>query len=459
MSATKHFPSSWPIRPLAHPLVATVRPPGSKSITNRALVLSALASHVQPVVLEGALFSEDTEVMMSALKQLGFQVYADSQTQRIELRMIPSAPLIPVSQAELMCGNSGTTMRFLTALVSLGHGKYRLDGVSRMRESPIEDLLEALRQLGVEAYSEAGNGCPPVWVIAQGWEPAHKVTVRGELSSQFISGLLLAAPWSGVTVTFRVVGQMVSEPYVDMTLRMLETFGARVQCHSMTGSEALVAVAREFHVPAQQPCGTRCYTIEPDATAATYWWAAAAITGGAVTVIGLNRDSLQGDVRFVELLERMGCQVDWRADRITVQGGQLRGIEVDMNAISDTVMTLAAVACFAEGPTRIYHVAHIRHKETDRLAALTRELRRLGAEVQEHGDGLTIFPRPMQGTLVYTYNDHRMAMSLALVGLRVPGVVIDQPACVAKTYPDFFADLERLCFSNGGRNSEGRTVE
>ncbi|MCS7166625.1 MAG: 3-phosphoshikimate 1-carboxyvinyltransferase [Gemmatales bacterium] len=444
----KPFPSSWPIRPVSHPVHATVQPPGSKSITNRALVLAALSSHVQPVVLEGALLCEDTELMMSALRNLGFEVR--QQGTKVEVTVGPRAPIIPTAQAELFCGNSGTTMRFLTAMVSLGQGEYRLDGVERMRQRPIQDLLSALKQLGVDAVSEAGTGCPPVRIRTQGWRPAEAVAVGGEMSSQFLSGLLLAAPWSGVAVRFYVQGRLVSEPYVVMTLRILEAFGARVEaCGPWGDAPAVSSKLGQFSVPVQQPCGAKRYVIEPDATAATYWWALAAITRGCITVCGLNRNSLQGDIRFVEVLERMGCRVDWRSDGITVQGGPLQGVEADMNAISDTVMTLAAVACFAEGPTHIYNVAHIRYKETDRLAALARELTRLGVEVQEEPDGLIIYPRPMQGAVLETYNDHRLAMSLALIGLRVPGVVIHNPACVAKTYPDFFIELERLCNRGG----------
>ncbi|GBD35007.1 3-phosphoshikimate 1-carboxyvinyltransferase [bacterium HR36] len=429
---------------MKRPVIGTIRPPGSKSITNRALVLGALASHTRPVDLAGVLFSEDTELMIEALRQLGFEVQAEPSTGRVYLQRTPGTRLIPASRAELFCGNSGTTLRFLTALVSLGQGSYRLDGVPRMRERPIEDLLAALRQLGVEAVSETGTGCPPVRITTSGWPRKAQALIRGEVSSQFLSALLLAAPWSGSEVTLQLPGALVSQPYVDMTLAMLERFGARVVVREDSGA---FAGSRTFWIPAQQPCGCKQYVIEPDATAATYWWAVAAITGGSVSVSGLGQESLQGDVRFVEVLQRMGCRVDWTAQGITVSGGPVRGVDVDMNAISDTVMTLAAVACFAEGPTRIFNVAHIRHKETDRLAALACELRRLGITVRESPDGLEIHPGPMHGALVETYNDHRLAMSLALIGLRVPNVIIQNPACVAKTYPEFFADLERLCVS------------
>ncbi len=445
MPGIPNFPSHLQIEPIRRPLVGTIRPPGSKSITNRALVLGALSSHSRPVKFSGVLFSEDTDLMIKALQELGFQVEVRPDYEEVEIRAPSSLPLIPVSQADLFCGNSGTTMRFLTAAVSIGCGVYRLDGVARMRERPIEDLLSALRQLGVEAVSELGTGCPPVRIKTQGWRRSASVCIRGEVSSQFISALLLAAPWSRAHVSLHIVGQPVSKPYIHMTLRMLEQFGAHVAFEEIDSLSSHLGHSQAMIVPEQNPGGIPTYTIEPDATAATYWWAAAAITGGTVTVTGIGTDSLQGDVAFVNVLEEMGCRVERGSHQITVHGGELHGVEVDMNAISDTVMTLAAIACFADSPTRIRNVAHIRYKETDRISALACELRRLGVEVREFEDGLEIRPRPMQGAVLETYDDHRMAMSLALIGLRISGVVIREPACVAKTYPHFFQDLERLC--------------
>lgn len=420
------------IEPLAAPPRGVARVPGSKSITNRALVLAALAEPGPGTELTGALRSEDTEVMVEALRALGFRVQADWPRATVRVQR-DCDRLVPAAAAELYTANSGTTMRFLTALVSVGTGRYRLDGVARMRERPIEDLLAALRQLGVQAASERQNGCPPVVIEADGL-PGGRVRIRGDVSSQFLSGLLMAAPRARADVALDVEGPLVSEPYVAMTVAMMAAFGARV------GTPA----PGRYLIPAPQVYRRPVYAIEPDASAASYFLAAAALTGGEVTVPGLGEGSLQGDVRFLDVLQRMGCGVRWSHDSVTAVGGPLHGIDVDMNAISDTVMTLAAVACFAAGPTTIRNVAHIRHKETDRLAALATELRRLGAGVEEFADGLRITPAPLRGALVETYNDHRMAMSLALVGLRVPGVVIRNPGCVAKTYPHFFDDLERL---------------
>ncbi|MFO0927662.1 MAG: 3-phosphoshikimate 1-carboxyvinyltransferase [Gemmataceae bacterium] len=343
---------------------------------------------------------------------------------------------MPATSADLFVANSGTTMRFLTALVALGRGSYRLDGIARMRERPIGDLLSALDQLGVRVRSEANNDCPPVIVDGGTWR-GGRVRVKSDVSSQFLSGLLLAAPFAPSTTTFEIAGPLVSRPYIDMTVRMLHQWHLRVQSPTPDA----------YLIPGDQPADglpNGEYQIEPDASAASYFFAAAAITGGTITVPGLAMHSLQGDVCFVDVLERMGCRVERTPTAITVHGGPLTGTDVGMNDISDTVMTLGAVALFADGPTTIRNVAHIRHKETDRLTALATELRRLGAGVEEFADGLTIFPRPLHGATVATYNDHRMAMSLALVGLRVPDVVIDHPACVAKTYPDYFSDLNTL---------------
>lgn len=424
------YPESLEIVPLQEPPQGVVRVPGSKSITNRALVLAALSEPGKGSELQGILRSEDTELMIDCLRQLGFKVEVDWDEAVADVWR-DSSTVIPVQEADLFVGNSGTTMRFLTALVSLGKGRYRLDGVARMRERPIEDLLDALRQLGVNAYSERGNGYPPVIVETDGLA-GGRVKIKGDVSSQFLSGLLMAAPMAKKEVTLELVGPLVSEPYIDMTLRMMNQFGVLV-----------VRDGGTFYLPAVDWYEERDFAVEPDASAASYFFAAAAVTGGEVTVSGLHFPSLQGDLNFLYILKKMGCNVQ-RTTGLTVTGHSLRAVDVDMNDISDTVMTLGAVACFAEGPTTIRNVAHIRHKETDRLAALATELRRVGAAVDEFPDGLKITPRPLHGATVETYNDHRMAMSMALIGLKVPGIIIKNPACVAKTYPRFFEDLEQL---------------
>jgi 3-phosphoshikimate 1-carboxyvinyltransferase len=302
-----------------------------------------------------------------------------------------------------------------------------------MRERPIRDLLAALNQLGVDARSEQGGGCPPVVIRAQGLA-GGVAKVRGDVSSQFLSGLLMAAPYARSPLELAIEGELVSQPYVRMTLSVMRTFGVEV--------DAAADLARFVIRPARyQGCD---YAIEPDASAASYFWAAAAICGGSVIVEGLGRESLQGDVAFCDCLAQMGCDIRPTPRGIRVVGGKLRGGEFDMNAISDTVQTLGAVALFAAGPTTVRGVGHIRHKETDRIAALATELRKLGATVEEFDDGLRITPGPPRPAAIDTYDDHRMAMSLSLVGLARPGIAINNPGCVAKTYPRFFEDLVAL---------------
>lgn len=415
------------------PVRGSIRPPGSKSITNRALVCAALAEGSS--TLRGALDSEDTQVMIEALGRLGIFVHAEDAGKT--LHVVGCGGRIPASGAEMYVGNSGTTIRFLAALVALGHGTFRLDGVPRMRQRPIGDLVAALKQLGADAECEGAGDCPPV-VIRAARLPGGAATVRGDVSSQFLSGLLMAAPYARKPVELIVEGPLVSQPYVRMTLAVMRAFGVDVPADDLV----------RLSVPLGAYCG-RKYMIEPDASAASYFFAAAAITGGEMTIEGLSRASLQGDVAFAGVLARMGCRVTYQADSICVAGppGPLSAGEFDMNAISDTVQTLATVALFAREPTTITGVGHIRHKETDRIAALAAELRKLGADVDELPDGLRIVPGPLRGAAIDTYQDHRMAMSLALVGLRVPGVVIRDPGCTAKTYPEFFADLARLTSS------------
>jgi 3-phosphoshikimate 1-carboxyvinyltransferase len=417
------------IQTVARPVVGTARPPGSKSLTNRALVVAALAAGTSR--LAGVLDSEDTRVMVESLRRLGLRLTHNTESSTIELH--GGGGQVPARSADLWLENSGTSIRFLTALCALGHGRYRLDGNTRMRERPIAPLIDALGDWGVNITSELATGCPPVVVKADGL-PGATIEVAGNLSSQYLSALLMAAPCAAGPVEIRLRGPLVSRPYIDLTLAVMRGFSA----------SCLEPIAGTFQIVNSGYRGAE-YDIEPDASAASYFFAAAAATGGEVTVTGLGRDALQGDVAFVDVLARMGCRVERQAAAITVRGGALRGIDVDMNAISDTAQTLAAVAPFAAGPTTIRNVAHIRHKETDRISALVTELHRLGLRVDEQPDGLTIHPGPMHGATIETYNDHRMAMSFAVLGLRQPGVRIANPACTAKTYPKFFDDLERLC--------------
>ncbi len=415
------------------PIRGCIRPPGSKSITNRALICAALASGQTRLL--GALDSDDTVVMVEALRQLGFTIEHDREAAIITVDGCGGN--VPVDTADLNVQASGTTMRFLTAMLTLGTGTYRLDGVPRMRERPIADLVDALRQLGANIDYEANEGCPPLVIHALGLE-GGPVSIRGDISSQFLSGLMMAAPYAKSAVEIHVDGELVSQPYVVMTADVMTAFGVSVQ----QGKDL-----EKSTIAGSQTYSACDYQVEPDASAASYFLAAAAITGGCVTVEGLNLKSIQGDVAFAEVLEKMGCQIEASESSasITVRGEPLQGINVDMNAISDTVQTLAAVALFAEGPTTITGVPHIRLKETDRLAALATELRKFGATVDEKPDGLKITPPAvLQGAEIETYDDHRMAMSMALVGLKLPGVNILDPGCTSKTYPKFFQDLAAL---------------
>jgi 3-phosphoshikimate 1-carboxyvinyltransferase len=432
----RQYPDRLEVRPWTKRIEAVMFPPGSKSITNRAFILAAL-NRAEKCVITSPLESEDTQVMLSSLGRLGYTFQDELDAGFVTFERSPASSHqspFPARSADLFVANSGTSIRFLTALVSLGSGRYRLDGVPRMRERPLEDLLVALRALGVDARSENDNGCPPVVVNSTGLNGGH-VQIKGDVSSQFVSALLMVAPHARGDVTVEIDGPLVSEPYVAMTVRMMKDWGFAIQQET----------PGRFRVPGRQIISRSSYRIEPDASGASYWWAAAAITGSRVAVPELNQNSLQGDLAFLDVLARMGCRAKIGAQDSVVTGGdELRGIDVDMNAISDQVMTLAAVACFAKGPTTIRNVAHIRHKESDRIAALATELRRVGAEVEEFPDGLKITPRQLRGAEIETYDDHRMAMSMALIGLKVPGIVITNPGCVAKTYPGFWDDLEQL---------------
>ncbi len=417
------------ITPVSGPVRGIVRPPGSKSLTNRALIVAAIAGGRS--VLTGALDSRDTQVMIDSLLRLGIDVeLADEQTR---LTVSGGGGRIPAESAELWLENSGTSIRFLTALCALGCGRYRLDGNERMRERPIGDLVRTLNALGAEIACEQAGDCPPVSVTANGLV-GGMAQVQGSISSQYLSAVLMAAPCARSPVRVVVDGTLVSRPYVDMTLAVMREFGGEV-CEELPGV---------FDVRPQS-YEAREFAIEPDASAASYFFAAAAITQGTVRVEGLSRQATQGDIRFVDVLANMGCEVQWEADAVTVTGRPLQGVDVDMNAISDTAQTLAAVAPFAKGPTRIRNVAHMRHKETDRVHAVVTELRRLGLQADEFEDGMAIIPGDLRPATIQTYDDHRMAMSFALVGLKQPGIRIADPGCTTKTYPRFFDDLRQLC--------------
>lgn len=418
---------------------AHLRLPGSKSLTNRALLLAALADGESN--LSGVLFSDDTRAMLDALGRLGFDLGIDEANQHV--RVTGAGGKLPKNKASLHLGNAGTATRFLTAACCLkGAGKtptYDIDGIERMRQRPIGQLVDPLRGLGAVIEYSDQVGYPPLRVHGRGLA-GGEILLGPTLSSQYISALLQVGPYCDKGLTIQFEGPVTSRPYVEMTLGLMERFGAR--------GEVDQSFSRIHVEPG--PYKAADLQIEPDASNATYFLAAAAlIPESQCTIEALGRNSLQGDVGFAQVLEKMGALVDMDDAEITVCGPTqgLSGIDVDLNHMPDTAQTLAAVAVFAKGATTIRNVGNLRVKETDRLAAMQKELTKLGATVLIHGDDITIEP-PREGGIrpaaIDTYDDHRMAMSFAVIGLRTPGITINDPGCVAKTFPDFFQYLTRL---------------
>ncbi|HIF95110.1 MAG: 3-phosphoshikimate 1-carboxyvinyltransferase [Myxococcales bacterium] len=413
------------------PLDGHVAVPGSKSITNRALLLAALADGESR--LSGGLDSDDTVVMRAALEALGIGLDASTADADWIIRGRGGRFEVPEQAEDLIldCGNSGTTVRFLTAALTLASGPVVVDGNARMRERPISDLVTALRALGAELTMQGIADCPPIRLQGGGL-PGGPALIDGSRSSQYVSAIAQIAPYASrdIELDFKD-GVIVSRPYIDLTLEVMRAFGADAQWRDDD----------QLWIKAGQTYQARQYTIEPDASSAAYPFCAAAIAGGRVSVSGIASDSLQADFKILDLLERMGCGVNRIGDTVSVTGPNetLHSLGVvEMNDFPDAVLAYAVVALFADGPTTITNVANLRIKETDRLAALETELSKLGARVEAGPDSLRIEPGPMRGAEIETYDDHRMAMSLALAGLRVPGIVILDPGCVSKTWPDYF---------------------
>ncbi|CCH76953.1 3-phosphoshikimate 1-carboxyvinyltransferase [Nostocoides japonicum T1-X7] len=424
MNASGSTQDALLIEPLPVPPDAAVRVPGSKSITNRALICAALAPGTSTVT--GALVADDTTAMVESVRGLGATVARDDADDAFR---ITGADLSSTHAAHVDARQSGTTSRFVLPVAAVRVGPTTVDGSAQLRRRPFGPQVDALRQLGARLEELDAPGRLPVRVTA----PARggRARIPGTESSQFISGLLIAGPLmpEGLAVELTTAG-LVSRPYLDLTREVMRAFGATVE---------------DLAAPPGRYVPTR-YAVEPDASSASYFFAAAAITGGRVTVEGLGRGSSQGDLRFVDVLERMGATVVREATRTTVVGpvDGLRGVDVDLRDLSDTAQTLAAVAVFADRPTRVRGIGFIRGKETDRIHAVVTELRRAGLDAREHDDGFTVTPGTPQPTVFETYEDHRMAMSLSLLGLRHPGIALADPGCVGKTYPGFFADLDRL---------------
>jgi len=470
------------IIPINHPFNATVRVPGSKSLTNRALLIASLANG--KTRLTNALFSDDSLYFAKALQALGFDIQLDEANH--EMTVTGLGGKIPANKAELFIGNAGTAARFLTAFLTLGNGEYIFDGDSRMRERPIGDLVEALTQLGAnisplssrsipegdkreraEGEGEVNSISPPIKITANGLL-GGKTKIAGDISSQFLSALLMVAPYAKSPIEIEVTTEPNSKPYVDMTLAIMQDFGINVQRKEYQSFSIPVTIYQlsrsipagpitnpQFSSPpilhSQSPVSSLqspipTYPIESDASAASYFFAAPAICGGTVKVENISRKSKQGDIAFLDVLTKMGCTVTETDNCLRVTGTtELRGIDADMRDIPDTAQTLAVIAPFASSPTRIRGISSARVKETDRIHATCTELARLGVQVEEHDDGMTIYPcQTFKRSNVQTYNDHRMAMSFSLIGLRFDGITIENPSCVSKTFPNYFDVLDTL---------------
>lgn len=415
---------------LAH-CVGTLQLPGSKSLSNRILLMAALAEG--DTVVHNLLVSDDTQYMIDALIQLGITIAEKGGAHVIEGR---GGAFQHDTLQSLFLGNAGTAMRPLTAVLSAGHGSYELTGVARMYERPVGHLIDALRQQAVVIETLGNPDYPPLKIHAQGLS-GGTVAVAGNISSQFLTALLMAAPLALNDTTITVTGHLVSRPYIDITLALLKQFGVVVE--EPTPNCFKIAARQQYQSPGE-------ILVEGDASSASYFLAAAAIAGGPVRVQGIGRASMQGDAAFAEVLANMGAVVTWSDHWIEVRRGKLCGIDMDLNAIPDAAMTLAVTALFAEGPTRIRNIANWRVKETDRLAAMQQELVKLGATVAIGEDWIEITPAAQyQDATIETYDDHRIAMCFSLAAFSTATITLLDPGCTAKTYPNYFNDLLRLC--------------
>ncbi len=408
--------------------------PGSKSISNRTLLLAALAKGVTEV--RALLASDDTGHMLVALKKLGveWEQHGDSRDYRIH----GAGGAFPVKQAELFLGNAGTAFRPLTAVLALCQGEYHLSGVPRMHERPIGDLVDGLRQLGADICYLGNEGFPPLAIKPAAIHAAGKVQIRGNVSSQFLTALLMAAPLAGQDVHIEVIGELISKPYIEITLNLMRRFGIEVERQEWQGFT--IRAGQKYTSPGE-------IHVEGDASSASYFLAAGAIGKGPVRVEGVGKTSIQGDVRFAEALALMGASIEMGDNWIESSGtGKLKAIDLDCNHIPDAAMTLAVAALFADGTTTLRNIASWRVKETDRISAMATELRKIGASVEEGPDYIRVTPPSAltPNAVIDTYDDHRMAMCFALISLGGVPVRINDPKCVAKTFPDYFTSLQSI---------------
>lgn len=404
---------------------AAIEAPPSKSYTQRALLISALANGKS--IIKNPLFSDDTDYMISALRQFGVSI----DKKQNDLVVYGTNGKLSSAKNKVFVGNAGTAMRFLTTLASLSQGESTITGDKRMRQRPIQDLLDGLRQLGVK--SESNNGSPPVKVYGGNFNGGN-IKLKGGISSQYLSSILMCAPYAKKNVEISIIGDLASKPYADITLDIMKSFGASIKNKEY----------KKFFIKNNAKYKPKTYKVEGDASSASYFFAAAAITKGRVRVNNINPNSKQGDIKFADLLKNMGCSIKKGRSFIEIKGNRLKSISADMNQMPDIVPTLAVTSIFADSATVIRNVPNLRFKETDRLRALAIELRKIGANIEETHDGLKIKRRRLKKAIIETYNDHRIAMSFAVAGLVINGIRIKNPACVNKSFPDFWERFNEL---------------
>ena len=405
-----------------------VQIPASKSFMNRALVVASLANGES--YFHNPIYCDDTNYMIKALKLLGIKIKKDNE----RLIVYGLGGYLKIPKSDIFVGNAGTAFRFLTSLVVLCKGNVVIDGDERMRMRPIKDLLIALESLGVETNSN--KGFPPITINGLNFS-GGKVDINANISSQFVSSLMMIAPFAEKQMVINLKGKVTSKPYIDITTKVMQDFGASIK--NIDYKKIIISNSKKYF--------PQNYYVESDASNASYFMAAAAITESAVKIYGLNLNSIQGDIKFINILKKMGCKVNIGTNYIEVIGSKLKGIDVDMNEMPDLVPTLAVIAIFAKGNTVIRNVENLRYKECDRLNALYKELTKIGASVKELKSGLIIKPNELRPALISTYNDHRMAMSFSIAGLRIDGLEIENPQCVKKSFPDYWKVFKKTFYS------------